>query len=169
MPGDERGSPVVYILDDNTISQVWRSYHQNIFPSLWERFNRLVRHRSAVSVDAVRDELLANRRVSEAVAHLERLNPSFFTEPTIYEQHLVQVIISDPRLSSAANRWLSKSADDADPYLIAKGLTSPVTMVVVTEESQDLTKTASIFYVCHYYGMDCINHQQMMGRLGWVF
>lgn len=169
MPGDECGSPVVYILDDNTITQVWRSYHQNIFPSFWERFNRLVRERSAVSVDAVRDELLASRRVSEAVAYLERLNPSFFTEPTIHEQHLVQVMISDPWLSSAANRWLSKSTDDADPYLIAKGLASPVNMIVVTEESQDLTKTASIFYVCHYYGVDCINHQQMMGRLGWVF
>ena len=129
----------------------------------------MVREEGAVSVDAVRDELLDSRRVSGAVAHLERLNPSFFAEPTVHEQASVQAMSSDPRLSSAANRWLSKSRDDADPYLIAKGLVSPVSAVVVTEETQDLTRTASIFYVCHYYGVDCINHRQMMSRLGWVF
>lgn len=159
----------MYILDDNTISQIWRSYHQDIFPSFWERFDLLVREEGAVSVDAVRDELLDSRRVSGAVVHLERLNPSFFAEPTVHEQASVQAMSSDPRLSSAANRWLSKSRDDADPYLIAKGLVSPVSAVVVTEESQDLAKTASIFYVCHYYGVDCINHRQMMSRLGWRF
>lgn len=169
MLGDEHSALVVYILDDNTISQIWRSYHRNIFPSFWERFDRLISERRAVSVDAVRDELLASRRVSWAVAHLERSNSSFFTEPTTYEQSLVQMMIRDPRLSSAANRWLSKAKDDADPYLIAKSLASPITTVVVTEESQDLSKTASIFYVCHYFGVDCINHQQMMDRLGWVF
>ena len=159
----------MYILDDNTISQIWRSYHQDIFPSFWERFDLLVREEGAVSIDAVRDELLDSRRVSGAVAHLERLNPSFFAEPTVHEQASVQAMSNDPRLSSAANRWLSKSRDDADPYLIAKGLASSVPAVVVTEESQDLAKTASIFYVCHYYGVDCINHRQMMSRLGWVF
>ena len=169
MSGNDGSSEMVYILDDNTISQIWRSYYQDIFPSFWERFDLLVREEAAVSIDAVRDELLDNRRVSGAVAHLERVNPSFFAEPTIREQALAHTMTSDPRLYSAANRWLSKSRDDADPYLIAKGLASPVPVVVVTEESQDLAKTASIFYVCHYYGVDCINLHEMLRRLGWRF
>ena len=111
-------------------------------------------------------------KVAGAVTHLENLNMQFFAAPTQHEQALVQEMFNNPRLATAAQRWHSKTTKgtvDADPYLIAKGLVSPVSAVVVTEESQDLTRTASIFYVCHYYGVDCINHRQMMSRLGWVF
>ena len=169
MPGNENPLAVVYILDDNTISQVWHSYHRDIFPSFWERFDRLAREETAMSVDTVRDELLANRRVAGAVDYLERLNSEFFAQPTEREQTLVHEMNVTPGLSAAASRWQAKSRIDADPYLIAKGLVSPIPATVVTEESQDMTKTAGIPYVCHYFRVDCINLHQMMQRLNWRF
>lgn len=169
MSGNENLSAVVYILDDNTISQVWHSYYRDIFPSFWERFDRLARAETAMSVDPVRGELLANRRVAGAVDYLERLNSEFFAQPTDREQSLVDEMNVTLDLSAAVRRWQAKSRTDADPYLIAKGLVSPVPATVVTEENQDLDRTAGIPYVCHYFGVDCINLHQMTQRLGWRF
>ena len=161
------------ILDTSTISQIFLAFHPPLFPTLWEYFDRLVSSGLAISVEAVKAELQVLGRVAGAVAYLENLNGQFFALPTQDEQNLVEEMTSDHTLASASNRWRSKTTQgtvDADPYLIAKGLASPVPAIVVTEESQDLTKRDRIFYVCHYYGLECINHRQMMvDRLGWRF
>ena len=172
MLGDHNLLTPPLILDTSTISQIFSAFSRQHFPTFWARFDQLVRDGRAESIRAVRDELTVLAKVSGAVTYLENLNALFFTTPTPQEQVLAQAMFNDPRLATAANRWRSKTARgtvDADPYLIAKGLASPVPTVVVTEESQDLTRTAGIFYVCHYYGVDCINHRHMMSRLGWVF
>lgn len=161
------------ILDTSTISQIFLAFHPLLLPTLWEYFDRLISSGYAVSVEAVRAELQGLGRVAGAVAYLENLNRQFFAPPTQDEQNLVEEMTADNALASASNRWRSKTTRglvDADPYLIAKGLAATLPSVVVTEESQDLTKRDRIFYVCHYYGLECINHQQMMvDRLGWRF
>lgn len=161
------------ILDTSTISQIFSAFHPPLLPTLWEYFDRLVLSGYAISVAAVRAELQALGRVAGAVAYLEDLNRQFFASPTQDEQYLVEEMTANNALTSASNRWRSKTTRgfvDADPYLIAKGLVAPVPSVVVTEESQDLTKRDRIFYVCHCYGLECINHRQMMvDRLGWRF
>ena len=47
--GNERADEL-YILDNNTISEIFRSYYQEQFPAFWERFDELVRAENAVSV-----------------------------------------------------------------------------------------------------------------------
>ena len=160
------------ILDTSTISQMFMAFNPQIFPTLWRYFDHLIWSRHAASVQPVRSELQKNARVANAVAYLENVNQQFFAQPTQNEQIIVQQMATDPALAAAGNRWSGKAAKgtiDADPYVIAKGLVLPTPAVVVTQEAQDLTKTNSMFYVCHYYGMDCINLDQMMARLGLVF
>lgn len=161
------------ILDTSTISQIFLAFHPPLLPTLWEHFDRLVSSGYAISIEAVAEELQALGRVAGAVEHLENLNRQFFASPTQNEHDLVEEMTADNALTSASNRWRSKTtkgAIDADPYLVAKGLVSAVPAVIVTEESQDLTKRDRVFYVCHYYGLECINHRQMMvDRLGWRF
>ena len=170
MSGNDESAPdVVYALDTNTISHIWRSYYRDIFLRFWERFDELVRIGAVVSVRPVRVELVNDGRVARAVGYLENLNPGFFTAPTANERALVSEMAVDPGLSAAANRWAAKGDLDADPYLIAKARTSNVPAVVVTEESQEPGRTAAIPYVCRQYGVDCISSHQMMGRLGWRF
>ena len=172
MLGDHNLQTPPLILDTSTISQIFSAFSHQHFPTFWARFDQLVLDGCAESIRAVRDELTVLAKVSGAVTYLENLNTQFFAAPTPQEQALAQAMFNDPRLATAANRWRTKTAKgtvDADPYLIAKGLASPIATIVVTEETQDMTRTASIFYVCHYYGVDCLNHRQMMSRLGWVF
>ncbi len=180
MLGDENPNSEL-LLDSSTISQIFRSFYRDLFPSFWQRFDELVRNGSAVSVRHVSLEL-ANARdttIVQAIGYLENLTPGFFSEPAEREQALVREMTNDPNLSAAANRWLSKfnqGTEYADPYLIAKVRASILPATVVTEESQDLAQRAGIpyvchyfNYVCHYFNASCINLQQMMAKLGWRF
>ncbi len=173
MPGSHNPQVEQLILDTSTISQIFLAFHRPLLPTLWEYFDQLVSSGLAISVEAVRSELQVSARVAGAVEYLENLNGQFFVSPTQDEQNLVDEMTDDHALTASSNRWRSKTAKgsvDADPYLIAKGLATPAPAVVVTEESQDLTKRDRIFYVCHYFGLECINHRQMMvDRLGWRF
>ena len=161
-----------YILDCNTISEIFRSYYKCHFPSFWERFDVLVRTQSAVSVRAVRAELenASRPEIVQAIPHLEGLNPSFFQPPDQQEQRLVRKMINDPGLSAACNRWRSKSArgiEDADPYLVASGrVQSELSRVVTLEHTHS---PANVPAVCRRFSVPCINLQEMMSALEWRF
>ena len=167
---------VLFIVDTSTISQIFKSFYPRQFPSFWERFDHWVSDGRAISVRSVRSEL--ERTLAEpsgAVSHIEHLSPDFFAEPGDSEQSLVKLMTDNPHLSAAANRWRSKveqGREDADPYLIAKAMTLralDVVTVVITEESQDLTKIDRIPAVCGHFGVPCMNLQQLMEREGWQF
>ena len=173
--GNERADEL-YILDNNTISEIFRSYYREQFPAFWERFDELVRAGSAVSVRAVRMELenASRPEIAAAVRHLLDLNPEFFAEPGEQEQILVRQMTNDPALSAANSRWASKATrgiEDADPYLIAKARVAHnvlfVTATVVTLEQG--INPANVPAVCARFGVPCINLQQMMAALGWRF
>ena len=161
----------LFILDTSSISQLFSAFSSRNFPTLWGDFDRLAQNGQAVSVRAVRTELTALSRVSDAVLHLENLNAQFFAAPTPQEEALVQQMAGAPGLSAAANRWGSKARQgrvDADPYLVAKARTATVA-ALVTEESQDAAKTDRLPAVCRRFGIDCIDLDEMIFRLGWRF
>jgi len=174
MPGNNNPEPLLYIMDNSTISQIFRSFYRNAFPSFWEHFDASVQHGTITSVRHVRLELENARHpaIAQAPRYLSNLNGSFFDDPTEQEQALVRDMMNDTQLSAAANRWHSKSergTEDADPYIVAKVRASMLAAAVVTEESQDPVHTASIYAVCHYCSIPCFNLEQMMHRLGWRF
>lgn len=85
---------------------------------------------------------------------------------------MVREMTNDPALSAAANRWsskLEKGTEDADPWLVARARASMLSITVVTEESQDAAKTDRLPAVCHQFGIDCIDLDEMIFRLGWRF
>lgn len=176
MLGANERADKLYILDNNTISEIFRSYYREQFPAFWERFDELVRAGSAVSVRAVRIELenASRPEIVAAVRHLLDLNPEFFAEPGEQEQILVRQMTNDPALSAATSRWTSKAArgiEDADPYLIAKARVAHndifLAATVVTLEQEN--NPANIPAICPKFGVPCINLQQMMAALGWRF
>ena len=175
MPEHQEDTGVLYLLDTSTISEIFRSYYQDRFPSFWDRFDQLIRTGRAVSVRPVEREL-ENARSPEVVGsiqHLRRVNRYFFSDPSEQEQILVREMVNDPGLSSAVNRWQEKAArgnEDADPFLIAKSRTPTglwTRQVVVTQESP--TNPAGIPAVCQRFDIPCINLRGMMTDLGWQF
>ena len=174
MLGNDYPDPMLYIMDNSTISQIFQALYRSAFPSFWEQFDNSVKDGIITSVRPVRLELENARHpaIAQAPIYLTTLNRSFFEEPSAREQALVREMINDPDLSAASSRWRSKNergTEDADPYLIAKARTSILPATVVTEESQDLSRTAGIYAVCHRFGSSCINLEQMMDRLAWQY
>ena len=175
MPGNSRHFDERYILDSNTISEIFRSYYKDQFPSFWERFDELIRTGRVVSVRAVRSELenASRPEIANSVGYLRNLNPGFFSEPDDREQLIAREMLNDLSLSAANNRWHAKAIrgiEDADPYLIARARVqsqSFIAATVVTQEQAD--NPSNIPTVCQRFGVRCINLQQMMLDLDWRF
>lgn len=175
MPGNSEVANSLYVLDTNTIRQIFGAYYQDTFLGFWTRFDDLVRSRKAVSCRAVGKELENDAKVEirGSVEHLRHLNSEFFGEPNDQEQVFVRQMLNDPSLSSANNRWAGKASrgrEDADPFIIAKARALGelfVRTAVVTEEAPN--NPANIPQVCQRFGISCIDLQQMMVELGWQF
>ena len=175
MLGNNYPAPMLYIVDNSTISQIFRAFYRSAFPSFWDQFDNMVKNGIITSVRTVRlelDKMLVIRR-SPKLPHISQPSTAvFFEEPSAREQALVRQMMNDPDLSAASSRWRSKNergTEDADPYLIAKVRASILPATVVTEESQELSRTAGIYAVCHHFGSSCINLEQMMDRLAWQY
>ena len=174
MLGNENIPATLYLLDTSTISQTFGSFNPDIFVSFWERFDALVRAGRVASVRLVRLELENSSKpaVAQSPLRLESLNRNFFSDPTEQEQQIVWEMTNDPALSAAANRWHSKGergTEDADPHLIARARVSMLPITVVTEESSADNRPGTIPAVCRRFGIDCIDLDEMIFRLGWRF
>ena len=158
-----------YALDSNTLSQVYRFYYKDRFPSFWDRFNELVSSGRASSVSEVEAEMIRFWGLNEAVRELKRLYPRFFAIPSHEERQFVAWILTMPRFSSLIGaKAITKGTPVADPFLIAKAGASARDMIVVTEETFR-PNAAKIPNVCEHFGIECINLRQLMEREGWRF
>jgi hypothetical protein len=157
-----------YSLDTSTLSQIYRSYYKNRFPSFWVRFNELVSSRRAVSVSEVEAELTRAVGIPSVVQELKQLNQGFFSLPSPEEQEFMARIFSVPHFQNLLSaKAITKGTPVADPFVIAKAGAS-IGMCVVTEEVRRPNATR-IPNVCDYFDIECINLEQVMEREGWRF
>lgn len=157
-----------YALDTNTLSQVYRFYYKDRFPSFWNRFNELVSSGRAISVSEVEIELSRQSGLVAAVQDLKRLNPGFFAVPSTEEQSFVSEIFRVRHFRNLISaKAIAKGTPVADPFVIAKAGAS-IGMCVVTEEERR-PNAAKIPNVCEHFGIDCTNLEGLMQREGWQF
>ena len=97
-----------YSLDTNTLSQIYRFYYKDRFPSFWVRFNGLVSSARASSVSEVETELRGSIGLSSAVHELKRLNQEFFSSPSSGEQDFVAQIFRVPHFLNLLSNYLKK-------------------------------------------------------------
>ena len=113
---------MIYVLDTSTISQVYRSYYRDRFPSFWGLFDALVQEGRARSVSEVEAELSRRYGLEAAIRDLKRLQPGFFALPTPEEQQFIGSIFAIPHFQQLINaKAIAEGTPVADPYLIAKG------------------------------------------------
>ena len=157
-----------YSMDTNTISQIYRFYYKDRFPSFWSRFNDLVSSGRASSVSEVESELRRRTGLLPVVQELKQLNQEFFSQPSTEEQAFVAQIFSVSRFRGLISaRAIAKGTPIAGPFVIAKAGAS-IGMRVVTEEARRPNAVA-IPNVCDYFNIECINLEQLMEREGWRF
>ena len=157
-----------YAFDTNTISQIYRFYYKDRFPSFWERFDDLVLTGRAGSVSEVEAELTRRTGLESAVQEMKRLNPNMFGLPTPEEQQFIGQIFAVRQFNGLISaKARARGTPVADPFLIAK-VGAGFASTVVTEEVLR-PNAVRIPNVCAHFGIDCINLQQLMEREGWRF
>ncbi len=157
-----------YALDTNTLSQIYRFYYRDRFPSFWDNFSELIQAGRAGSVSEVEAELSRHSGLEAAVKDLKRLEPNFFTMPSPEEQQFVSRIFSVNQFNGLISaKAMTKGAPVADPFIIAKVGAGSALFVVTEEVSRP--NAVRIPNVCAYFGINCINLQQLMERENWRF
>lgn len=164
---------MVYILDTNTLSTIFRFYYRNVFVSFWSLFDDLLDNGFAISVKQVRAELERRPDTASVVRYLLDRNAGFFADNTQDELSALSVLVNHPSLATAASGWIGIDDPDepvrADPYLIAKAMLVSGPAAVVTQERQAAHLTARIPYVCQQLGVRCLDLEGMLTDLGWQF
>ena len=157
-----------YSLDTNTISQIYRFYYRDGFPSFWERFNNFVSTGRVGSVSEVEAELTRRSGLEVAVQDLRRLNPNFFNVPSAEEQQFIGQIFAVPHFNGLISaKARATGTPVADPFVIAKVGAGFGTTVVTEEVFRP--NSVRIPSVCAHFSIDCIKLQQLMAREGWRF
>ena len=156
----------LYILDTNTLSQLFRFYYRNNFPSLWERFDQLVKDGRILSTREVLRELGDGRKAELAYAWADD-HEYLFPDPGIEEVQFVSRIFGVSHFQQNLQSKKGKPRKQvADPFIIAQAKRTAGT--VVTEEAKP-PNGARIPNICEHFGISCINLQQLMDREGWIF
>ena len=155
-----------YILDTNTLSQLFRFYYRNNFPSLWTKFNHLVMDGRILSTREVLRELGDGRQAELAyiwAAGHEYLFPDPGTEEVLFVSRIFGVRHFQQNLQRKKHKPRRRGAD---PFVIAQAKRTGGT--VVTEESKP-PNGARIPNICERFEIPCINLQQLMDRENWIF
>lgn len=163
------GTQLIYVLDTSTISQAYKSFYRDRFPTFWQHFHSLVTNGLICSVSEVEAELNNGTDVQWAVPELKGLNPDFFAIPTEAEQSFLSRIFRVPTFHNNISLKSRKTGTPvADPFLVAKAGASLVDSIVVTEEAPR-RNSVKVPDICHHFSVQCTNLQGLMQREGWQF
>ncbi len=156
----------LYILDTNTLSQLFRFYYRNNFPSLWQAFDDLVEDGRILSTREVLREL-GDGRKAELAYEWAAEHDNLFPDPGTEEVRFVSRIFGVRHFQQNLQSKKSKPRKQvADPFVIAQAKRTGGT--VVTEESKP-PNGARIPNICEHFQVPCINLQQLMDREDWIF
>lgn len=84
---------MIYVFDDNSLSNILNFYYTDRFPSFWEKFNEMIREKRIISVREVKFELL-NKFSDDQIDKLTNENKNFFENPSNEELEFITKIYS---------------------------------------------------------------------------
>ena len=158
----------VYVFDTSSFSQLFGSYYQSVFPTLWALFDEMVAAGRLVSVREVKNEIERNlgtrleMLTAWCVSHQE-----LFTAPNPQEQRYVASIFQQSHFRQlVTQKALLRGTPVADPFIVARAW--ELGGCVVTEEA-DRPNAARIPNVCAHFSVDCTNLEGFMERERWQF
>jgi hypothetical protein len=155
---------MIYVFDTSSFIRL-NSYYPDIFPGFWQQFNETVAAGEIVSTREVLREL--EREDPDHVFAWAKQNTSIFTTPTSAETAFVSRILAVPhfqQLIGTKARLIGTPV--ADPFVIASAGVCGGT--VVTQERRK-PNSAKIPTVCDHFGIESVNLEDFMRKIGWTF
>ena len=157
---------MIWVFDDNSLSNILNHYYPDRFPSFWERFDKAVEDGAIISVREVRFELTL-KFSNEAIGRLMKLNADFFSSPTPEELERITQIYSVAHFRQNLDRKkLLKGGFFADPFVIAKAWKEGGTVV---SEENFRENGAKIPNICKHFGINCLKLEGFLIKVDWKF
>lgn len=155
-----------YIIDNNTLTAIFRHYFPDSFPNFWLRFNELIQKQENSSVREVKKEIEFLKR-GDNLEQWIKDNGDFFYDPTIAELKLIRDIYSVKhfRYNLDKRKFLSGGAF-ADPFLIAKAINA--NSILITQEIYK-DHAARIPNICNHFGVTCLTLEGFLANENWKF
>lgn len=155
---------MIYVFDSDALIDLFRHFYLNRFPSLWERFDRLVENGSIISVREVFKEI---ERRGDRLSQWAKNNRDFFQQSSPEQLHFVVEIFKVPHfqyLISEKARLQGKPV--ADPFVIAGA--QSLKGCVITQELEK-PNAAKIPNVCQHFDIAYSNLEGFMESEDWTF
>jgi hypothetical protein len=155
----------MYVFDTSPLSQLFKSYYRNRFPTLWDRFDELVADRQIVSTREVLREI--EDASTESLRTWAGTQRGLFATPTAEEGRFVAEIYRIQHFQqNIEQKKLLKGGRNADPFVIAKASVDRKTVVTM-----ELFKNggAKIPNICRHFGVLCVTLEEFMEAEGWTF
>lgn len=156
-----------YVFDTNVFRQIYASYYRDIFPSLWDNLEPLLRNGTISSTSVVLSELTYQGLAQDGLSWL-RSRPGLFPPTTRDEGNFLRRIyaVEHFRQQNIGVRELYKGGNHADPYIVARA--ELLDAAVVTQETYKV-HSAKIPNICEYFGIRCIKLDEFMIDQNWKF
>jgi len=155
----------MYAFDNSPLSALFRNYYRKRFPSLWDRFDRLVADGRLISTREVKREI-DNCSIADLRAWADA-TPHIFTTPTAAEGAAVAQIYAVQHFQqNIEQQKFLKGGILADPFVIAKAMVDGLTVVTMELFKPNAAKIPNI---CQHFNVRCLTLEDFMAAEGWKF
>ncbi len=162
---------MIYVIDSNSLSQIFKALYIESFPTFWSNFNSLVEAGELLSTREVYNEIQRRNQIFQEVkewmeySHFHK--NQFFTIPTAAELNVVSDIFSFNKfIFSISKRNYLRGYPSADPFIVAKAKILGGTVITEEKYSPDAAKIPNI---CEKFEVECINLREYFIKNKWKF
>ena len=152
---------IKYVIDTGPIID-FKHYYEDVFISLWDKFEELISQGSIISSIEVYRELI--KRDDEA-ANIADKYKSIFRKPEIDEQKYVKEILRNHR-ELIRFKNITGGAPVADPFLIAQAICEKATLITTEKMKPNAHNVPNI---CNDYDVKHVNLKEFFNIEEWQF
>ena len=154
-----------YVFDNSPLSALFRNFYRRRFPTLWERFDRLVADGRIVSTREAYREIEDSSL--EGLREWAKQNHGLFATPSAVEANFVSKIYA-VRLfqQNIEQQKILKGGRNADPFIIAKAGIEDRAVVTMERLKPNAAKIPNI---CGQLNVRCLSLEEFMEEEGWEF
>lgn len=155
-----------YVFDTSAFIRLFRdgNYDREIFPTLWDNFDELVRGQRVISVREVRREI---DRMDDDLAFWSKEHAELFYGPNENQTRFIRELFVNPHFQGLVkHKTIVSGGPVADPFVIA--LAHNVSGCVITQEKEK-PNAPCIPTICRNYHIPCVNLTGFMQKENWKF
>jgi hypothetical protein len=153
-----------YVFDNGPLRILIRHFYEKRFPTLWDRFDFLIKSENLFSVREVFKEI---ERKDNDLLEWAQNRHELFLIPTEDEMLFVKQILAIPHFQQLITKEQQLTGyPAADPFVIA---CAKIKNAVVVTTEKEKPHSAKIPNVCKHFHIPCIGLEEFMEKEGWKF